>query len=180
MNIAIEFAPHYRSAKNEACGAGRPTPPALLCTFLSASSHGSRPQMTFVSHQMPRGRCHGVYCHRDLLLENDQHHREEHIRKARHRRRQLNANACNHLQPSSHRSVRLASGYCLAICWISNLFDSNAKQTWGLCQTTPPATCPSSETYLGSFTCWSGWEMSATIEFYFLFQYLGVSRFSCD
>lgn len=97
MNMAIEFAPHYQSAKNEA----------------------------------------RVYCRRDLLLENERHHREEHIRKARHRRRQLNANACNHPQPSSHRSVRLASGYCLAICWIWNLVDSNAKQTRG---TLPSAT----------------------------------------
>lgn len=135
MNMAIEFAPHYQSAKNEA----------------------------------------RVYCRRDLLLENERHHREEHIRKARHRRRQLNANACNHPQPSSHRSVRLASGYCLAICWIWNLVDSNAKQTRGLCQAPPPSCCPWEETDLGSFTCSSGWQMSASVKF-FLFQHLGVRR----
>lgn len=48
---------------------------------LCRSLHRSRAQMTFVSHQMLRGRCHSIYCHDDLLVSNDHSHGEEHVKK---------------------------------------------------------------------------------------------------
>lgn len=63
-----------------------------------------------------------------------------------------NAGASNNFHPFPLRTLHFASGYCLAICCTSSLFDYIAKQTWSLCQMFSPSCCPSNSTLLGSFT----------------------------
>lgn len=60
----------------------------------------------------------------------------------------LNANSSDNFHPFPLRTVHFASGYCLAICCISSLFDYAAKQIRSLCQMAPASFCPSNLTLL--------------------------------
>lgn len=83
------------------------------CTLrLAAPPCRSRLQMTFVSHQMLCGRCHSIYCHHDLLVQNDQRRREEHIKKARRWWRR--ASECQRLR----RLSALPSQHCTFCSWL--------------------------------------------------------------
>lgn len=64
----------------------------------------------------------------------------------------LNANSSNNFHPIPLRTAHFASGYCLAICCISSLFDCTAKQTRSLCQIPSPSYCPSNSTLLCFFS----------------------------
>lgn len=86
----IEFAPYYQLLWQKQSVVRRSHP------ALPASSFRSGLQTTSVGRQMLRGRCHGIYCRPALLFEKDQHRGEEHIRKARRRRR--GESRCQRLQ----------------------------------------------------------------------------------
>lgn len=154
LKMAIQFALRYQviCQKQDTRGLARLIG-SPLHIILVGSPHRSRVQMTFVSHQMLCGRCHSIYCHHDLLVQNDHRHREEHIKEARRRwRGAAEAGASNNFHPFPLRTLHFASGYCLAICCTSSLFDYIAKQTWSLCQMFSPSCCPSNSSLLGSFT----------------------------
>lgn len=118
--------------------------------IFAVSSHRSRVQMTFVSHQMLCGRCHSIYCHSDLLVQNDHSHREEHIRKARQ------AVMGSFWMPTPPTTfIATLSGphiLLLVIVWPSAVLRAyTAKQTRSLCQTQTPSFYPSNPTPLRLF-----------------------------
>ena len=126
--MGIQFALIYQLICHIGCGTHAVAHfiGSLLHIIFVFSLHRSRVQMTFVSHQMLCGRCHSIYCHHDLLVWNDHGHGEEHIKKASPG--YLDANSSNNFHPSPLRTARFASGYCLAICCTSSLFDCDRKR----------------------------------------------------
>lgn len=89
--------------------------------FLPSLPQRSRVQMTFVSHQMLRGRCHSVYCHGDLLVESDHSHGEEHIKNGA-RRRWREATECQVLPTTFIPSLSGLYILLLVIVWPSVVF----------------------------------------------------------
>lgn len=79
FNFALIHRPtcQYRGCRSTRASPGSPPPITSV-----VSLHRSGLQMTFVSHQMLRGRCHSIYCHHDLLVASGRGHGEEHMKKA--------------------------------------------------------------------------------------------------
>lgn len=108
----------------------------------------SRVQMTFVSHQMLRGRCHSVYCHGDLLVENDHSHGEEHIKTGPGAGEGERLNAKSSQQLSSHSSQDCTFCFWLLFGHLlsSEPLNYTAKQTRTLCQMISPSFCSDNST----------------------------------